>query len=87
MKNQECKNCEIQADVHKAIFGVGLINNLCVVCAGETVAFPKNEMQRNIQNFTIAEIVKVKASKPKVNVTNDEREWSPEIAEAMRIPH
>ena len=36
MKNNECKNCQIQNVTHKAIFGTNLINGLCVPCANET---------------------------------------------------
>lgn len=79
MKNTLCSVCEIRSDLHKALFGVGFINGKCVPCAGETVAFQKGFANRAIQDSAI------EASRM-ASFRKRQAEWSPEIAEAMRIP-
>lgn len=37
MKNNECSNCQMRNDLHKAFFGVGIKKGLCLECAKDKV--------------------------------------------------
>ena len=72
MKNQNCNKCEVRNDIAK-MCGNAIINGLCGVCRCEVIAsrVAANKAKSNVGHETV--------------VFQKPVEWSPEIAEAMRL--
>jgi hypothetical protein len=81
MKNQNCKSCGIRNDIHEMIHGKSIINDTCIPCRRQVLeAGIARNQKRSAENPARGETVVFAR-----NLSQTGGEWSPEIAEAMRM--